>query len=72
MVNTNDRELPPMPPGNDSGDEPGTGGQLPYNPEDDNAPLGVRTGRNPANLGDEVPELGDVTYPAVDPQPAEM
>ena len=25
--------------------------------------IGLRVGRNPANLGDEVPESGDVTYP---------
>ena len=72
MADTNDRGLPPTPPGSDSGDEPDTGAQLPYNPEDENAPLGVRTGRNPANLGDEVPEMGDITYPTLDPQPAEI
>lgn len=26
-------------------------------------PVGLRVGRNPANLGDEVPESSDVTYP---------
>jgi hypothetical protein len=34
--------------------------------------VGLRVGRNPANLGDEVPEVGDATFPEVVPQPAEM
>jgi hypothetical protein len=72
MVDTNDRGLPPTPPTGDSGDEPRTGGQLPHNPEAEDAPLTVRKGRNPANLGDEVPEMGDITYPTLDPQPAEI
>ncbi|MEP7159126.1 MAG: hypothetical protein ABI797_06840 [Chloroflexota bacterium] len=36
----------------------------------DDGPVGLRTGRNPANLGDEVPEEADVTYPEPAPAPA--
>ena len=35
-------------------------------------PVGLRVGRNPANLGDEVPEESDVTVPELVPSPAEM
>lgn len=31
---------------------------------EEGGPVGLRVGRNPANLGDEVPEMGDVTHPA--------
>ena len=72
MFNKIDPELPQTPPRGDSVDEPRTDGQLPHNPEAEDAPLTVRTGRNPANLGDEVPEVGDITYPTLDPQPAEI
>lgn len=30
---------------------------------EEGGPVGLRVGRNPANLGDEVPEMGDVTHP---------
>jgi len=39
----------------DSGDLRGLG--------DEGGPVGLRVGRNPANLGDEVPDSGDVTHP---------
>jgi hypothetical protein len=38
------------------GAEPGT-------PEGDDLPIGLRVGRDPGNLGDEIPEAGDVTHP---------
>jgi hypothetical protein len=36
--------------------EPGT-------PAGEDAPVGIRVGRDPANLGDEIPEAGDMTHP---------
>ena len=72
MFQNDDRGLPPTPPTGNSGDEPGAGGQLPHNPEADDAPLKIRKGQNPANLGDEVADEGDVTFPLPEPQPAEM
>ncbi len=32
-------------------------------PGDEGAPIGLRVGRDPGNLGDEVPSGGDVTHP---------
>jgi len=68
----NDGDLPRTPPGGNIDDEPGVGGQLPHNPEAEDAPLTVRKGQNPANLGDEVPDAGDVVFPVTEPQPAEI
>jgi hypothetical protein len=68
----NDSDIPTTPPIDNSGDAPDAGGQLPHNPEAEDAPLKVRTGANPANLGDEVPEAGDVVFPVPEPQPAEI
>jgi hypothetical protein len=46
--------------GNDEADRSGTDlGNL----GGDDGPIGSRVGRDPANLGDEVPSGGDVTYP---------
>ena len=39
---------------------------------EEGGPIGLRVGRNPANLGDEVPEEADVTLPQVEPSTAEM
>ena len=39
---------------------------------EEGGPVGLRVGRNPANLGDEVPEEADVTLPQTEPSPAEM
>lgn len=39
---------------------------------EEGGPVGLRVGRDPANLGDEVPEESDVTTPGVVPSPAEM
>lgn len=36
--------------------EPGT-------PAGEDAPIGIRIGQDPSNLGDEIPEVGDVTFP---------
>jgi hypothetical protein len=38
------------------------------NPAGEDAPVGLRVGRNPGNLGDDVPDRGDVTYPAPVPE----
>ena len=37
---------------------------------EEGGPVGLRVGRDPANLGDEVPEEADVTYPEPAPLPA--
>lgn len=63
--------------------EPGEGSHQPgsdHQPDADDlrrlgeegGPVGLRVGRNPANLGDEVPEESDLTLPEPSPQPAEM
>lgn len=39
---------------------------------EEGGPVGLRVGRDPANLGDEVPEEADLTLPEPAPQPAEM
>jgi hypothetical protein len=73
MTNTNTGSDLPSPPGGDSGDEPRLPGkQMPNDPAAEDAPVGLRVGRNPANLGDEVPEEADVTFPEPMPQPAEI
>ena len=72
MIENDERGLPPTGPTGNSGDEPGIGGELPDRPDAEDAPLTVRKGRNPANLGDEVPDAGDVIFPVPEPQPAEM
>ena len=71
MVDSNDRWQPPK-PGDDSGEEPRLGGGEPGDPATEDAPVGIRIGRNPANLGNEVADSGDVTFPETNPQPAEI
>lgn len=39
---------------------------------EEGGPVGLRVGRDPANLGDEVPEESDLTLPEAMPAPAEM
>ncbi len=39
---------------------------------EEGGPVGLRVGRDPANLGDEVPEEADVTLPQTEPSTAEM
>ena len=70
MVTSNTSDLPPTRPTGDS-DDPQfpTGGA---GPATEDAPIGLRVGRNPANVGDEVPEATDVTFPDTVPQPAEI
>jgi len=71
MVDTTGREIPPTTPGSDAGDQPGQPG-APGGPMDtpagEDAPVGLRVGRNPGNLGDDVPGMGDVTYPSPAPE----
>lgn len=63
--------------------EPGEGAHQPGADSDPDAddlrrlgeeggPVGLRVGRDPANLGDEVPEEGDLTLPETIPATAEM
>lgn len=37
---------------------------------EEGGPIGLRVGRDPANLGDEVPDEADLTYPDPTPLPA--
>ena len=64
-------------------DEPAAGNHQPGKGEDPDAgdlrrlgeeggPVGLRVGRDPANLGDEVPKESDVTLPEPVASPAEM
>lgn len=70
MVTSSASDLPPTRPTGDT-DDPSfpTGGD---GPATEDAPIGLRVGRNPANVGDEVPEAADVTFPETVPQPAEI
>jgi hypothetical protein len=63
--------------------EPGEGAHQPGGDQDpdsddlrrlgeEGGPVGLRVGRNPANLGDEVPEEGDLTLPETVPATGEM
>ena len=52
------------------GDEPDSGDLRRLGEE--GGPVGLRLGRNPANLGDEVPEEADITLPELVPSTAEM
>ena len=78
MAELNATDLPRTPPTGDSGDQPGapdggagpSGGQTDWPRED--APVGLRVGRNPANVGDEVADEGDLTFPETIPQTAEI
>jgi hypothetical protein len=72
MVDSNANELPPTRPTGDPSDEPGTRDGQPDWPAGEDAPIGLRVGRNPANVGDEVADSGDVVFPETVPQPAEI
>jgi len=71
MTDMNDPQLPTPPTGNPR-DEPQLPGGQPNDPAAEDAPVGPRVGRDPANLGDEVADSGDVTFPDPAFQPAEM
>lgn len=71
MVDLSQRELPGRPGGDDDA-EPGALPGMPDNPAAEDAPVGLRVGRNPANVGDEVADRGDVTFPDPAPSPAEI
>jgi hypothetical protein len=61
-----------MLPPDDSGEDPKLPGSRPGDPAAEDAPVGLRVGRNPGNLGDDVANEGDVTFPDPAPQPAEI
>ncbi|HUP83909.1 MAG TPA: hypothetical protein VM284_06950 [Candidatus Limnocylindria bacterium] len=52
------------------GDDPDSGDLRRLGEE--GSPVGLRVGRDPANLGDEVPAEGDLSVPEPVIQPAEM
>ncbi len=66
-----DEQRPQTPNPGDGTHQPGTDDQ----PNEDDlrrlgeeaGPVGLRVGRNPGNLGDEVPEEADLTYPQLIP-----
>lgn len=74
MVISNNSDIPGTPGAGDSGDEPGRGipAGKPGTPAGEDAPVGIRIGGNPANIGDEVPQESDVTFPAAVPAPAQI
>jgi len=72
MVDSNERHDLPTPPAGDSGDQPEIGRHLPDDPAAQDVPLGGRLGRNPANIGDEIADEGDMVFPDPSPQPAEI
>lgn len=61
MADVRDRRDTDLPPGGPADDRPDSG-ELERLGEE-GGPVGLRVGRNPGNLGDEIPESGDVTYP---------
>jgi hypothetical protein len=69
MIDSNDIQQPGMPSGDDQKD-PTLRPKDPTGPAAEDAPVGLRIGRNPANLGGEVADEGDVTYP--NPEPADV
>jgi hypothetical protein len=71
MIDSNDRGLPPTRPTGDS-DEPTLGGEGTPPADRQEMPVGPRSGQNPANIGDEVPTEGDITFPEVVPAPAQI
>jgi hypothetical protein len=72
MVISNASDLPQTP--GDIDNEPGRGipAGKPGTPAGEDAPIGIRIGGNPANIGDEVPTEGDVTFPSAVPEPAQI
>lgn len=50
-----------LPPGGPAGDRPDSGDLERLGEE--GGPVGLHVGRNPANLGNEIPDSGDITYP---------
>ena len=70
MVNDMGTDLPPTRPTGDTDDPqfPTGGG----GPATEDAPIGIRIGRDPSNVGDEVPDAGDTTFPETVPAPAQM
>jgi hypothetical protein len=71
----NDQRTPPAGPDEgqhqpNANDDPDSGDLRRLGEE--GGPVGLRVGRDPANLGDEVPDEGDVTTPEMVPSPAEM
>ncbi len=71
MTDVTDRGLPPTRPTGDT-DEPTLGGPGTSPADREEMPVGPRSGQNPANVGDEVPTEGDVTFPEPVVQPAQM
>ena len=51
---------------------PRSGGDVVTGDGTDAGPIADRLGRNPGNLGDEVPAAGDITHPTPEPGGAQM
>jgi hypothetical protein len=63
VSSTSDQELPGGPP-----NTPDNSGDMPLGRRDDGATIGERVGHDPGNLGEDVADSGDVTYPTPDPE----
>ena len=70
MTNITDSPLPGGP--GDTSQDPDFGRELPSGPAGEDAPIGSRVGHNPANVGNEVAEGGDIAFPEPALRPAEI
>ncbi len=59
-------------PPEDEDPTPRSGGDVVTGDGSDSGPIADRLGRNPGNLGDEIPASGDITYPTPEPGTAQM
>lgn len=71
MIDSNDIQQPGM-PARDEEKDPTLRPHDPTGPAAEDAPVGLRVGRNPANLGDEVADEGDATYPNLEPSDVQI
>lgn len=64
MTNRSDTSRPADEP---IGGRPESPDAQPLGGRDDGGTIAERVGRDPSNLGDEVPQTGDIQHPAPDP-----
>ncbi|CAN5768308.1 hypothetical protein BH24CHL6_BH24CHL6_16110 [soil metagenome] len=69
MTNASDTSRPVDEP---SGGRPETPAAQPLGGRDDGGTIAERVGRDPSNLGDDVPQGGDIQHPTPDPGDAQI